>query len=185
MRRVRLEQDTDSEHGHGEAGEYGKARPRLGAVSGQVAVSEQHQDREHDRDDRQEAFEPSPFAVRLVVGYAQDELEEPGIADGFGDGAGDVLPEHDQRPLRKERVEGVVLTGIEPHDVEKEAPAHAPWSRPHEPCGGDHHQNSRDLIHEDDEALERVGRHLRCDQSDLPRWAVAGRLQIERRLLSF
>jgi len=58
-------------------------------------------------------------------------------------------------------------------------------SGPHEPCGGDHHQNSSDLIHQYDESLERVGRHLRRDQSDLPRWAVAGRLQIERRLLSF
>ena len=180
-----FKQDTDGADGHGETGEYGKTRPRLGAKAAQVAVGEQHQHREHDGDDRQEAFKPSPFAVRLVVGGAEDELEEPGIADGFGDGAGDVLPEHDQRPLRQESVEGVVLTGIEPHDVEKEAPAHASRSGPHEPCGGDHHQNSSDLIHQYDESLERVGRHLRRDQSDLPRWAVAGRLQIERRLLSF
>ena len=64
----------------------------------------------------------------------------------------------------------------------KAAPAHGSWTRPNKPSRRDYDQDACDLIDEDDEALEWVGWHRRCSQGDLPRWMLAGRLELERRL---
>src|SRR5262249_23506827 len=79
-----LEQNSKAADGHGEADKDSKARSRLGAVSAQVAIGCQHQRREEDTDDRQQALEPTPFAIGLVVRRAHDEEQESDIADGLG-----------------------------------------------------------------------------------------------------
>jgi hypothetical protein len=61
-----------------------EARSSFSAISGQIAVGQQHEQRQDDADKWQHAFKPSPFAIRLIVGRAQHEKNKPHIPHRLG-----------------------------------------------------------------------------------------------------
>ena len=152
-----LEQDGDGEEGHDEAGEDGKARAGLGAISGQAAIGGGEAERQRDADEWKRTFEPPPFRVGPTVRRAQDEKQKTDIASGFRDGARSVLRQEQRRPSLQDGVEGIELPRVEPHHVKKETPAHRSRPGPDEPGRGDHDQDAGDLIERHDEALEWIG----------------------------
>ena len=72
------------------------------------------------------------------------------------------------RPFLQQGVEQIGLAGIEPHDIEEEAPAHRAGPRPYQPRRRQHHGNAGKLAQDQDAACQQVGRSLRGGDLDLP-----------------
>ncbi|HWI27988.1 MAG TPA: hypothetical protein VN668_13525 [Stellaceae bacterium] len=81
--------------------------------------------------------------------------------------------------MLQQGVEGVGPAGIEPQDIEEEAPGHGASPNEHEPAGREHHRNCGELIEEQGRTHHNGHRARIGDELNPSRSRFSGRGEIE------
>ena len=92
----------------------------------------------------------------------------------------ELFGEHGERPGLDQRVEGVDLSGVEPHRIEEEPPGHPSRPRPDQVEGDSNEEDADKGISEQDEPGSKGERSERSSETDGVCWAAVPGNDAER-----